>query len=131
MGAIREVEQAIDVQQEALRSSSVDGRRALINGDRMDWTTARMQREIAEWKQERLQQVRLKREKLNDEARTQYLASRLQSEQMKHVVDGAATQIENEARRRMQGTVDDRFLARRRWTDAREELRASAEINVS
>jgi hypothetical protein len=131
MAAVREAEQAIDVQQETVRSSNSHGRDALMTGDRMEWAAARTQREIAEWKQERLQQVRLEREKLNDEARRQYIASRLQSEQMKHVVDSAATQVEVEAGRRMQAALDDRFLARRRWTDAREESRTEAEINAS
>ncbi len=130
-GAVQEVEQAMDRQEEAVHSSSSHGRDALIAGDRMKWASARTQREIAEWKQERLQQVRLEREKLNDEARRQYLASRLQSEQMKHVVDSAAMQMKVEAERRMQGTLDDRFLARRRWTDAREELRAATKMKVS
>jgi hypothetical protein len=130
MSAVREVENAIDLQQEIVSSSNSRGRDALIAGGRMEWAVSRTQQEIAEWKQERLQQVRLEREKLNDEARRQYIASRLQSEQMKHVVDGAATQMEIEAGRRMQGALDDRFLARRRWTDMQEELRADAKMNV-
>ena len=126
MAAVQEAEQAIDVQQQAVRSSDFEGRIALAAGERMDWTAARTQRGIAEWKQERLQQVRLEREQLNDEVRKKYIASRLQSEQMKHVVDSATAQAEIAAGRRMQGALDDRFLARRRWTDVREELRETA-----
>lgn len=129
--AVREAVQAIDVQQDTVRSSHSHGRDALIGNDRMQWAAARTQREIAEWKQERLQQVRHERETLNQEARTKYIASRLQREQMKHVVESAVTQIEIEAGRRMQAALDDRFLARRRWTDKREELRTAAEIKVS
>ncbi|MEO8736323.1 MAG: hypothetical protein ABI380_07255 [Edaphobacter sp.] len=124
--AVGEAEQAIGVQQEIVRSSSFEGRRALVTGDRMDWTTARTQREIAEWKQLRLQEVRQERELLNDGARRQYIASRLQSEQMKHVVDVAATEAEVEEGRRIQAALDDRFLARRRWTDSREDSRETA-----
>ena len=131
MASVRETEQAIDVEQEAARSSNSCGRDALTAGDRLDWTAARSQVEIAEWKQERLEQVRLEREVVNDEARKQYIASRLRSEQMKHVVDGAAMQVEIKSGRQAQATLDDRFLARRRWTDAREGLRASSEIKTS
>jgi hypothetical protein len=118
--AVREVEQAIESQDEKVCSSGFDGRKAVMAGDRMDWTAARVQREIAEWRQQRLQQVRAEREILNEEARRQYLASRLQSEQMKRLVEGAESQIEIETGRRTQAALDDRFLTRRRWTDAQK-----------
>jgi hypothetical protein len=123
ISAVREAEQAMDMQHATLRSSDAEGREALVTGDRMSWTAAKTQREIAEWKQERLEQVRLEREILNDETKKEYMASRLQSEQMKHLVADAATQAEIEAGRQMQAGLDDRFLARRRWSDTREELR--------
>lgn len=131
IAAVQEVEQAIDVQQETVHVSKVQSRDALIVGDRMEFATARAQREIAEWKQERLQQIRLEREMLKDEARKQYIASRLQSEQMKHVVNSAEAQAEAEAGRRAQTGLDDRFLARRRWSDAQEKSLAAAEIKIS
>src|SRR6185437_5773987 len=71
MAAVQEVEQAIAVQEKTVHLSSSHGRDALIAGDRMKWASARTQRELAEWKQERLQQVRLEREKSNDEVRKQ------------------------------------------------------------
>jgi hypothetical protein len=131
MAAVREAEQAIDAERETVRSSSSRGRAALIAGEPIDLATARTQRELAEWKQDRLQKVRLEREMLSDEARKQYIASRLQSEQMKQVVENATMQAQIEAGRKTQAALDDRFLARRRWSDAREELRATAEISVS
>jgi hypothetical protein len=124
--SVREAEQAIDVQQGIMRSSGLDARKALISGNLVDWTMARTQREIAEWKQQRLQQVRIEREMLNDEATKQYLASHLQSEQMKHLVDGIAAQAEIMTGRRTQAALDDRFLARRRWTDTRDGVRENA-----
>jgi hypothetical protein len=130
MVAVVETEKAIDVQQKALHSCSSHSRDALITGDRMQWASARTQRELAEWKHERLEQIRIEREKLNDVARKQYIASRLQHEQMKHVVGDVETAMETEAERRMQGLLDDRFLARRRWIDARKELRAAAKMNI-
>jgi hypothetical protein len=123
MTSVREAEGAIGVQQENLDSCDSHGRDALVAGDRMRWVAARKQKEITEWKQERLELIRIEREKLNDIARKLYVDSRLQREQMKHVVEDAETAAETETARRMQGALDDRFLARRRWTDAREELR--------
>lgn len=129
--AVREAEQAFEIQQRTVRWSASHGRDALNLGDRMDWKAAQMQREIAEWKQERLEEVRLERQKSNDKATQQYIASRLKSEQVKHVVDGATSQMEIEAGRRTQAGLDDRFLARRRWTDAQKESPAAVEMKAS
>ena len=51
------------------------------------------------------------------------MASRLKREQMKRVFDDIAARMEIEEGRRMQAGSDDRFLARRRWTDAQEKMR--------
>ena len=123
MASVQEAESAIHVQEKTIDSSTILGCDALISGDRMKWAAAKTQREIAECKQQRLQQVRLEREKLNEEARKEYRASRLRSEQIQHVIDDAATQIEIKTGRQTQATLDDRFLARRRWTDALYESR--------
>lgn len=131
VAAVQEAEQAIGFQQAVVRSSNADSRDALVSGDRVSWTTAKLQQEMAEWKQQRLQEVRRERQILSDEAKKQYLASRLQSEQMKHVADGAVAKIKIEEGRRTQAALDDRYLARRRWTDTREELRAPAAMNKS
>jgi hypothetical protein len=120
--AVHEAEQAIGVEEESARSSASRGRDALVAGDPLGVALARTQREIAEWRQERLQEVRAERELLKDEARKQYLASRMQSEQMRYVVDNVSSQAEVEAGRKMQMTLDDRFLARRRWSDAQSQL---------
>jgi len=131
MRAVHEAEQAIGAEEERARSSNSRGRDALVAGDALGLAAARTQREIAEWRQERLRQLRLEREMLKDEARKQYLASRMQSEQMKYVVDNAAAQAEVEAGRKTQAALDDRFLARRRWSDARDQLLITSEISSS
>lgn len=131
MMAVQEVEQAIGVEQKNARASSSGGRDALIAGDPLGFAVARRQREIAEWRQERLQEVRLEREMLKNEARKQYLASRMQSEQMRYVVDNATAQAEVEEGRKTQAALDDRFLARRRWSDARDQLQSTTEISSS
>lgn len=128
--AVREAENAITAEQEVVRSSNAEARDALAAGDHLEWIAARKQREIAEGKQQRLEQVRRERETLKEEASSQYMASRMRSEQMKHMVDGAAMQAETETGRRTQAALDDRFLARRRWSDAREEQRDETEINL-
>jgi hypothetical protein len=131
MLAVQEAEQAIGAEEEQARSSSSQGRDALVAGDPLGVAMARTQREVAEWRQQRLQEIRLERQMLNDEARKQYLASRIQSEQMRYVVDSATAQAEVEAGRKMQAALDDRFLARRRWSDARDQLLITAEISSS
>lgn len=128
--AVQEVAQAIEMQEGAVRRSASHSRDALKVGHRMDWKIAQVQREMAEWKQERLEQVRLERERSSDEARKQYIASRLRREQVSHVVDGATAQMEIKAGRRAQAMLDDRFLARRRWTDAQEQSRETAEMKA-
>ena len=131
MAAVHEADEAIDEQKKMVRSSNVLGRGALIAGDRIEQAAAQTQWEIAEWKQQRLQQVRLDREKLSDEAGKRYSASRLRSEQIQQVVEDAIAEVVVKRERQMQAGTDDRFLARRRWSDAREELRAKSEMNIS
>jgi hypothetical protein len=121
--AVREAQQAIGVEQEVVRSARIDGRGALLAEDRVGWMMAETQQETAAWRRQRLEQIRLEREGLNDAAREQYVASRLRREQIKRVFDDIAARVEVEEGRRTQAASDDRFLARRRWTDAREKMR--------
>jgi hypothetical protein len=121
--AVREAQQAIGIEQEVVRSARVDGRGALLVGDRTGWTMAETQQATAAWRRQGLELIRVEREELNDAAREQYVASRLKREQIKRVFDDIEARREIEERRRMQAASDDRFLARRRWTDAREKIR--------
>jgi hypothetical protein len=121
--AVHEAQRAIEIEQELARTARVDGRGALLTGDRVSWVMAGTQQETAAGRRQRLEQIRLTREQLNDAAREQYLASRLKREQMKRVFDDITARMEVEEGRRLQAASDDRFLARRRWTDAREKTR--------
>jgi hypothetical protein len=121
--AVREAQQAIGVQQQVACSARFDGRDALMAEDRMGWEIAATQAESAGWKRRRLEQIRSEREVLSDAAREQYVASRLKSEQMKRLADGVAVKAEIEEGRRVQAASDDRFLARRRWSDAQDGMR--------
>ena len=119
--AFREVQHAIVMEQDVTRAARADCRSALIAGDQMSSMAAEVQQDASAWRRRGLEQIRVKREELNDAAKTQYLASRLKKEQIKRVFDDIAARVELEERRRMQAISDDRFLARRRWTDTREK----------
>ena len=129
--AVREAQQAIGIEQEVARSARINGRGALLAGDRVSWMMAETQQETAAWRRRRLEQIRLEREELNEAAREQYVASRLKREQIKRVFDDIAIRMEVEEGRRLQAASDDRFLARRRWTDARERTQDNQRVKAS
>src|SRR5277367_4413101 len=105
--AVREVQDAIGVEQEVARSARLGGRAALLTGDRESWMMVESQQETAAWRRRRLEQIRMEREELNDAAREQYVASRLKREQIKRVSDDIAALKEMEEGRRMQAASDD------------------------
>jgi hypothetical protein len=129
--AVRETQQAIGAAQEIARSARMDGRAALLGGDRVCWTMAETRQETAAWRRRGLEQIRVEREELSDAAREQYVASRLKREQIKRVLDDIAARLEIEEGRRVQAASDDRFLARRRWTDARKAIRNGTQMKTS
>jgi hypothetical protein len=129
--AVREAQQAIGIEQEVARSARMGGRGALLAADRVGWMMAETQQETAAWRRRRLEQIRLEREALNEAAREQYVASRLKREQIKRVFDDIALRMEIEEGRRSQAASDDRFLARRRWTDSQEKRRDDERMKVS
>ncbi|MGD0445329.1 MAG: hypothetical protein ABSA39_15440 [Edaphobacter sp.] len=121
--AVREAQQAIVSEDHMVQSARVDGRGALQREDSMGWMMAETLREAAARRRQEFEQLRLKREELKDAAREQYVASRLKKEQIQRVFNDIAARVEMEEGRRTQAALDDRFAARRRWTDAREKLR--------
>jgi hypothetical protein len=129
--AVREAQQAIGIEQDVARWARVNGREALLAGDRLSAVMAETQQETAGWRRQRLEQIRLEREKLNEAAREQYVASRLKREQIKRVLDDMALLMEIDKGRRLQAASDDRFLARRRWTDAQEKTRDQERMKAS
>jgi hypothetical protein len=120
--AVREAEQAMTVVRDVAKLARMDARGALTVGDRAGWLMSETQQERAGWRRRQLEQVRLQREHLSDEAMQRYIDSRLKREQMERVFDDLATQTEIVEERRTQAASDDRFLARRRWTDAKKKL---------
>jgi hypothetical protein len=129
--AVRAAQQAIGMEQEVARSARVNGREALLAGDRVSAVMAETQQKTAGWRRRRLEQIRLERENLNEAAREQYVASRLKREQIKRVLDDMALLMEIDRGRRLQAASDDRFLARRRWTDAQEKTRDEERMKAS
>jgi hypothetical protein len=128
--AVRETQVAIAVEEEAAASARLEGRVALIADDRLGRVMAETQQDTSAWRTERLEQLRREREALNDAAREQYVASKLKREQIKRVMEDITERVDIEEQRRAQGTSDDRFLARRRWTDEQERIRADQQMKT-
>jgi hypothetical protein len=129
--AVRETQQAIAVEQSVAQTARIDGREALATGDRVGWMMAETQQETAGWRTQRLEEIRVERQELNDAAREQYVASRLRKEQMKRVFEEMEARAEVEEGRRAQSISDDLFLSRRRWTDAKEKVGENKQMKAS
>ena len=69
--AVREAQQAIAVEQSVAQTARIDGREALTAGDRVGWMMAETQQETAGWRTQRLEEIRVERQELNDAAREQ------------------------------------------------------------
>ncbi len=92
--AVHEAKQAIVTEQMWRSQSRDDGREALRSEDRAGWMMSETQQETSVWRRQRLEQIRLEREQSSDEARQQYVASRLKREQMKR----SSTRLRGERR---------------------------------
>jgi hypothetical protein len=121
--AVAEAKHAIGIEREVGRLAMLEGRSALMAGDRMNWRMSESQQESAAGRKQKLEDLRMQREKLSDAAREQYVASRLKQQQIQRVFDDIEARTEIEEERRAQAASDDRFLARRRWTDTQEQMR--------
>ena len=128
---VREAHDAIGMEKEAARLARVDGRGALAIGDHVERIAAETQEETAVWRRQALERIRKEREELSETAREQYVASRLRKEQIKRVFDDIAARLQIEEGRRVQAASDDRFLARRRWADARKTMTGDQQMKVS
>ena len=129
--AVLQVRNAIGSEQQAMRSATLDGQEALVAGDQVSWMMSQTRQETSAWRRQKLEEIRLRRTELKDTARQQYVASRLKREQIQRVFDDIAKRMEIEKERREQAVSDDRFLARRRWTDSREQKRKEQMIRTS
>ncbi len=130
-GAVLDAKKAIGVEREMGRLARLEGRDALLAGDRANWMMSETRQETAAWRRQKLEEIRIRREKLNDAAREQYVASRLKRQQIQRVSDEIAARLEIEEGRRAQTTSDDRYLSRRRWTDVQEKMRIEQKMKAS
>lgn len=121
--ALIEAQYALATEKETLWSNYVKRREALRVGDSAGRTLAETQCEITQLRRQLLDKIRQNRERLTEAAREQHVASRLKAEQMNKVVNDIEMTVEVDKERKLQAALDDGFLARRRWTDAREQLR--------
>jgi hypothetical protein len=131
MSALRDTHQAICIEQQMAMSVRVESQGALVTGDSLAWRISETRQDRVGRRQKQLEQIRVERDELNDAAREQYVASRLKREQMDRLLGDIATRMEAEEGRRSQAASDDRFLARRRWTDARDQIRSEEEMRLS
>jgi hypothetical protein len=117
--AVVRTKNAIGIEREAMRSASLEGHGALAEGDQGNWIMSQVRQETSACRTQKLEEIRLHREKLLHQAQEQYVASRLKRQQIQRVFDDIEARIETEEERRVQAASDDHFLARKRWTDSR------------
>jgi len=129
--AVLRTKNAMEGEREAMRSARLEGHGALAEGEHVNWVMSRVRQESAARRVEKLEEIRLHREELLHRAQEQYVASRLKREQIERVFDDIEERIEIEEGRRAQAVSDDRFLARKRWTDSRERIRRDRQIKAS
>ena len=119
--ALNEAEATLAGEREMALDAMAAGREALGAGSRAEWLLTEIQQEYLELRRGRLETLRDERKNACEVARTDFLESRVQTEQMKQVVKTLKEQVETDEARRMQASSDDRFLMRMFWRDSREE----------
>lgn len=119
-GLLLEVEEAIVGQEALICRANVSKRVALDLGDRLGWLAAETHSSTANHSVLELAVIRTDRKTLNAAVTARYIASRLQSEQMRSLLDTARTKAELVEERRSQTLVEDRFLSRKLWQALKE-----------
>ena len=118
--AVSEAESAVSAQRAIAIAARDAGREALESGDRAEWMLTTTQGYVASIRMKKVEGLRVARATAKDEALAEFLASRVQTEQMEQVVDTMAQRVELEETRRVQAVADDRHLARLRWQTMRD-----------
>lgn len=129
--ALHEAQSAMDAEIGVAASARNDGRAALWLGDRVGWAAAEVRRWSSGRKRQRLEMIRSERERANEAANEQYLASRVKTEQMQRLSTSVAEQIAVAEEKKMQAATDDRFLARKNWKNKHEERRGAQRMKAS
>jgi len=120
---VNEVQDAIEIEMQISNSTRLEGKGALVNEDRIGWEIAETRRARAGWRQRDLERIQAEQRALQVAAHDRYTASRLKSEQIKSIAGDMRARAEIEEQRRSQAASDDRFLARKRWSDTRQKKR--------
>lgn len=129
--ASHEAQSSVDAEMEIATSARHDGHRAISSGDHLGWAVAEAQRRAAVLKREWLETVRNERACAREAAKEQYLASRLKNEQMQRVSANVAEQIAAAEEKELQAATDDRFAARKKWKNKRDERRRPQRMKAS
>jgi len=117
---LHEAEAAIVVQRHAMQNAQTDARGAMGRGDREGYAVAETGRAVGERRRNRLEALRMERERATEEVREVYRASHIQRGQMKTVVEATAAAEQVTASRRTQAMLDDRYLSRLRWSQLQD-----------
>jgi hypothetical protein len=113
MGSVAEVDAAIARQKLSRVDSGLAARKALESGDRGEWLLAEAQSEVAGWNWGRLDTLLKTRAAEILPAMEKFLASRLEHEQVKQLVEDARQTARAEQDHKAQAMADDWFLSRR------------------
>jgi len=113
MAAVAEVDREMARQVDARGTARSAARAAMARGDRDEWLMAEAQDEVAGWNRQRLAGLLQVRAAEVPPARERFLASQLEHEQVKQLVDDRRRVEREEENRRAQAAADDWFLAKR------------------
>ena len=120
-GRVHEAEGAIRMERDAAAASGAAGRVALTAGEREEWTLTHAEGEISAVRAMRIEELKTTRVEVELAARSEFLASRIKTEQMKQVVTQMAERAAIEEGRRNQAVSDDRHAGRRAWLASRRD----------
>ena len=113
LGSVAEVEAALGRQETALSEAMSATRVALASGNRGEWLMADAQGEVAGWNRGRLNVLLVARAAEVVPRMKQFLGSRREHEQVKHLVEDAKQAAALDDDRREQAAADDWFMSRR------------------
>ena len=120
-GRVHEAENAIQKERDAAAASVAAGRVALTAGEREEWMLTHAEGEISTVRVMRIKELKAMRVEVELAARSEFLASRIKTEQMKQVVTQMAERAAIEEVRRTQAFSDDRHAGRRAWLASKRD----------
>ncbi|WP_128914043.1 hypothetical protein [Granulicella sibirica] len=118
--ALSQAENALSVQRAIAAAARDAGREAIAAGDRAEWMLITTQATVATSRMNKVEGLRVARTTSRDAALTEFLESRVKTEQIEQLVDAMRQQAEAAEMRRTQAEADDRYLARMRWRMVRD-----------